>query len=276
MAMTRTLNLACALLLAACGCSAVSPKPKPETDCSVLNRYDFSPINEFSGGDTNWFSFADSTPRATPDLTPPAITNLQLLNLPAPGRCGDTLGINLKASGHNFYGVGYGDYGLATNPKDGTGYEGISLWARSDSVDAGGTDSTFMLFVDDGSTFVPPPDPAFKPGDLAPNGLCRIPPPQSPSVPTPACYGGGVLPPGTPPRIPDKDECGNQFHTYVTVTETWQLILIPWSQLAQWPCPNRKDGGIDVSDISEIEIKFLQGTSYDVWIDNFEFYRLKH
>lgn len=277
--MTRMPNFVCALLLAACGCSAVSPKPKPSADCSVLDRYDFLAISDFTGGQSNWFSFADSTPRGIPDLVDASDTNLQVSDLPAPGRCGDTRYVQLKASGHNFYGVGFGDYQINSSSARavGTGYQGISFWARSDTLETGGTDNTFMLYVDDGHTIVLPPDlnNPVNPGDIAPGTHCLMPPPQSASTPTPACYSGGVLPPGTPPRVPAPEECGNQFHTYVTTTETWQLFLIPWSQLAQWPCPNREPGGIDIADIAELEVKFLQGTTYDVWIDNFDFYRLR-
>lgn len=268
----------CALLLT-CGCSAVSPRPTASVDCSVLDAYEFRSIADFTGGASNWFSYADSTPGGVPDLVDASDTNVQVSNLTAPGRCNDTRYIDLKASGHNFYGVGFGDYepNQAGSRADGTGYEGISFWARSNPTNTAGTDNTFMLYMDDGHTIVLPADPnnPLNPGDIAPGTECRIPPPQSVSAPTPACYSGGVLPPGTPPRVPAPDECGNQFHTYITTTANWQFFLVPWSQLAQWPCPNREAGGIDISDIAQIEIKFIQGTDYDLWIDNFDFYRLR-
>ena len=58
-----------------------------------------------------------------------------------------------------------------------------------------------------------------------------------------------------------------------TVTDDWQLYLLPWDALAQWPCPNRLAGGIDPADIAKIEIKFVQGSTYDLWLDNVAFYR---
>jgi hypothetical protein len=276
MAMTRASHiLVCGLLLVTCGCSAVSPRPQPSVDCSVMDPYHLLPIADFLGGDSNWFSFADSTPGGLPNLVDASDTNLHVSELAAPGRCGDTGYIELKASGHNFYGVGFGDYALSNDGADGTGYLGISFWARSNTVDRGGTDNTFMLYLDDEHTIVLPPDPTnpLNPGDTAPGTKCQIPPPQSISVPTPACYSGGVLPPGTPPRVPASNECGNQFHTYITVTSSWQFFTIPWSELGQWPCPNREPGGIDFTDIRQIEIKFIQGTDYDLWIDNFDFYQ---
>ena len=60
----------------------------------------------------------------------------------------------LQASGHNFYGAGFGDYqnNLSSSRANGTGYDGIAFWARSE----GNTDNTFMLYVDDGRTIVLP------------------------------------------------------------------------------------------------------------------------
>jgi hypothetical protein len=109
------------------------------------------------------------------------------------------------------------------------------------------------------------------PGDIARGTRCRLPPTIKNS--TPACYYGGTQPPATVPRVPEPDECGNQFHTFVTVTDEWQLIRIPWDALVQWPCPNRLEGGIDHADIAKIEIKFVQGSTYDLWLDNIAFYR---
>jgi hypothetical protein len=41
----------------------------------------------------------------------------------------------------------------------------------------------------------------------------------------------------------------------------------------QWPCPNRLDGGINPADIAKFEIELIQGSTYDIWIDNIAFYR---
>jgi hypothetical protein len=277
MMMRRTTSALCfGLLLFACGCSAVSPRPKKALDCSVKDAYDFSNIFNFANGTSNWYQFADSTPGGVPDVAD-AGSNVLVANVEAPGDCGDPgdLGaLELKAYGHNFYGTGFGDYqhNNSSSHAIGTGYDGISFWARS----PGDTDKTFMLYVDDGRTIVLTPDatdggPTLGPGDTVPGSYCQLPPPQS--LGTPACYYGGALPPAMATRVPQASECGNQFHTYVTTTADWQLYLIPWTELVQWPCPNRLDGGIDIGDIRQIEIKFLQGTNYDLWLDNIEFYR---
>ena len=293
-AMTRARALLGCAALVASGCATKARLAAGDVDCTQGDAYEFSPISEFTGGQAGWYLYADNTPGGIPN---PALTsNVAITQLDPPGRCGDTGIVELQASGHAFYGSGFGDY--AHNPDgsraDGEGYEGISFWARS----PGNTDKTFMLYVDDGRTIVlppPPPEPGVLPpampppmpgdvgdtdldgdglvgpGDIARGTRCRLPPPQA--LGEPACYRGGAQAPATPTRVPEPDECGNQFHTYVTTTPDWQLFLLPWDQLIQWPCPNRLEGGIDHADIAKIEIKFIQGSTYDLWLDNIEFYR---
>jgi hypothetical protein len=222
--------------------------------------------------------------------------------------------MKLEAEGHNFWGAGFGDYehNAANVRADGSGYEGISFWARS----ARNAEKSFVFNVDDGRTMLNPPDPCavvdpprecstepnsaaepskcmtefgllavatasdqdldgdgcVGPGDIASGSQCRLPPPED--LGDAACYNGGVNQPSSAgTRVPAADECGNAFHTLVTTTARWQLFIIPWSDLVQWPCPNRLRGGIDRTDIAKFEIKFLQGTRYELWIDDIAFYR---
>ena len=270
-------------LLIAWGCGVNNPRPRTTVDCSVVDAYDFRNIFDFSGsGQSGWFEYADNTPGG--------VDSQQVVPLNPP-LCGNTWALELQAYGDNYYGAGFGDWenNAASSRADGTGYEGISFWARS----PGNTDKTFMLYLDDGRTFVerlpspgggllPVATPADQdldgdgfvgPGDIARGTECRLPPIQA--LGYPACYYGGVLPPATPTRVPAPDECGNQFHTYITTTEDWQLFLIPWKELVQWPCPNRLKAGINAADIAQIEIKLLQGTVYDIWLQNIAFYRLR-
>lgn len=114
-------------------------------------------------------------------------------------------------------------------------------------------------------------DRCLGPGDIAFGTECRLPPPQE--LGDPPCYKPGVNRPGTASRVPATDECGNYFHTYITTTEDWQLLLIPWGALEQWPCPNRLEDGINPADIAGFKVEFIQGTRYEVWIDNIAFYR---
>jgi hypothetical protein len=115
-------------------------------------------------------------------------------------------------------------------------------------------------------------DGCIGPGDFASGTECRLPP--SSSLGTAQCYNGDVTsPPSGGSRVPVSNECGNAFHTRITTSSIWQLFTIPWSELVQWPCPNRLEGGIDRADIRKFEIKFVQGTNYELWLDNIKFYR---
>lgn len=292
MSMTRAglllrFGFLCCGLAAAAGCETKARVTAGAVDCTQGDAYEFLGISDFTGGQAGWYLYADATPGGIPD--PTVTSNINVTQLEPPGRCGDMGIIELQASGHNYYGSGFGDYmHNADNARaNGTGYEGISFWARS----PGNTDKTFLLYVDDGRTIVLPPAPEdggalpramagdqdldgdglVGPGDIARGTRCRLPPPQA--LGEPACYRGGAQPPSTPTRVPEPDECGNQFHTYVTTTPDWKLFLIPWSQLVQWPCPNRLAGGFDYADLAKIEIKFIQGSTYDLWLDNIAFYR---
>jgi hypothetical protein len=149
-----------------------------------------------------------------------------------------------------------------------------------------------LLNVDDGTTIIAPPptppegglppataadqdldgDGLIGPGDIVGGTQCRLPPPEE--LGDVQCYNGGVdAPSSAGARVPEPDECGNAFHTSITTTETWQLFLIGWDELVQWPCPNRLDGQIDRADVAKFEIRLVQGTRYDIWIDNIAFYR---
>jgi hypothetical protein len=217
--------------------------------------------------------------------------------------------LKFEAYGNNFWGAGFGNWHLndgAGTAADGTGYEGLSFWARS----APYAEKQFLFHVDDARTIKDPPDDIEQrdengepildengeavmgpprvedvpnatdldgdgligPGDIAPNTECRLPPPDERGEPT--CYKGGVdgIPEGAA-RVPAPGECGNSFHTRITTTDEWQLILIPWDDLVQWPCPNRLEGGIRHDDIAKFEIKMPQGTHYELYIDNIAFYR---
>jgi hypothetical protein len=304
--MNRVLLASC-FGLALLGCGTNDRAPVPDVDCSVDDDLEFRKISDFNGKDPNWFRYGDNTPGGVPDLQQGS--DLTTKQLPPPGRCGDTQYLRLKASGHNFWGAGFGDWGHNpdTGRADGEGYEGISFWVRSEP----NTETTFMLNVDDGRTIVlppelpdcvsadgqadagsamdcPPPDALpvatdadqdldgdgfVGPGDIARGTRCRLPPPQE--LGDAACYNGGINPPAAATRVPEPDECGNAFHVVIHTTTEWQFVRIPFQDLVQWPCPNRLDGGIDPADIAKFEVLFDQGTHYDVWIDNIAFYRKK-
>ena len=313
-----TSKLAAALVLAPLGCSSdIQRAESIPVDCSVMDPYEFLNISNFNGSDPQWFRYADPTPGGLlkPDEEPDPMnpqpddiykTSDVPLDANDPPRCGDPQSLKIEASGHNFWGTGFGDWGHNDpgSRADGTGYEGISLWAKS----ARNSEKNFIFNVDEGRTILNPPatpdtsgglvlteqeqfcldtvagvvattadrdldgDGCVGPGDIARGTQCRLPPPEELGDPT--CYKGGVNQPSSAgTRVPEADECGNQFHTLIETTEHWQLFFIPWDELVQWPCPNRLDGGIDRADIAKFEIKLRQGTRYEFWIDNIAFYR---
>ena len=289
--MTRTnFAIVCGVLLVAPACGKDFRRPAASSvDCTVADAYEFKPFALFEYGDPGWYLYTDKTPGGVPD---PA-GKVQVIQLNPP-RCGSPRALELEAYGNNYWGAGFADWqhNAKSGEASGDGYQGISFWARS----PGNTDKTFLLRVDDDRTYKtdkPPPDggtlPAaipgdagdidrdndglLGPGDIAAGTNCQLPPAQK--IGDPACYYGGVQAPDAVTRVPQPGECGNPFHTYVTTTEDWQLYLLPWSRLVQWPCPNRLAGGIDPAHIRKIEVRLEQGTHYDIWLDDIQFYRLR-
>lgn len=288
--MIRLAAFAVSLVLFAPGCEQRELLPPEAVDCSQEDGYEFLNISNFSGTESGWFRFADPTPGGIPNLALEGGSNVPVSELEPPGRCGDTRLLRLQAEGLNFWGAGFGDWthNAIASRANGTGYAGISFWARSPIH----VEKQFFLNVDDGRTIIFPPtapgpglpipatpadqdldgDGFVGPGDIARDTECMLPP--SEEVGEAACYNGGVSSSTSGGvRVPVVGECGNAFHTRITTTDAWQLFLIPWSDLVQWPCPNRLEGGINPADIAKFEIKLLQGTRYDIWLDNIAFYR---
>jgi hypothetical protein len=278
------LTLAIALLPLLAGCGQADDRPPlPGADCSGSDGYELLNISNFSGTESGWFRFADPTPGGTPNPTVEG-SNVPVSEIPPPGRCGDTQAIKLEMRGHNFWGSGFGDWthNQAAARANGTGYLGIGFWARAERD----SEKQFLLNVDDGRTLVLPPelpeatpadqdldgDGLIGPGDIVGGTSCRLPPSEELGEAT--CYNGGVGgPPSGGTRVPSPGECGNAFHTRVTVGEAWQFYTVPFEELVQWPCPNRVEGGIDPADVAKFEIKLIQGASYELWLDDIAFYR---
>jgi hypothetical protein len=254
--------------------------------CSATDPYELKSIFDFEGGESGWFFYTDHTPGGVPSLS--GGSNVPVSEL-SPPHCGSTGALKIEAYGNNFWGSGFGDWAhnAPASQADGTGYQGIGFWARS----APNTDKTFLLSVDDEQTLtmarttpdagsLPPAtasdqdldgDGLLGPGDIAAGSLCRLPPPQR--IGDPACYYGGSQAPDAVTRVPEPGECGNAFHLWVTITDDWQYFLVPWSQLVQWPCPNRLAGGIHAGAIRKLEVRLAQGTHYEFWLDDISFYR---
>jgi hypothetical protein len=269
--------------------------------------YDFLNIQDFTAG-SNMYRYGDPTPGSMPGPSPEG--DVPLTDDPPP-RCGsvthgsdalldDENFVKFEASGENFWGAGFADWGHNDEGarQDGSAFDGISFWARSPR----NFEKTFLFGIDDPNTIIDPPnvpdppdtdpvqakcrplpkagpmdqdldgDGCIGPGDIADGTNCRLPP--SSEIGTAVCYNGSVdSPPSGGARVPVADECGNQFHTWITTSETWQLFLIPWSDLVQWPCPNRVEGGFDRAHFAKFEIKVKQGMRYQIWFDNLAFYK---
>jgi hypothetical protein len=288
--MNRTAHgIVCGLLLVAPACAEEARRPvEISTTCSLADGYETLNISDFEGNESGWFFYSDHTPGGVPVPADPSNVPVSKLD---PPRCGSSWAIKLEAYGNNYWGAGFGDWthNSFSSRAQGPGYQGISFWARAGA----GTDKTFLLSIDDGRTIKAPrvaPDggalPAANegdqdldgdgflgPGDIASGTYCRLPPPQY--IGDPTCYYGGTQAPDAVTRVPEPGECGNTFHTYVTITEDWQLYLIPWTRLVQWPCPNRLADGIDPNDIRKLDIRLVQGSHYEIWLDDISFYRLR-
>ena len=64
----------------------------------------------------------------------------------------------------------------------------------------------------------------------------------------------------------------DKFGSYATLTTTWQLFLLPFSEMRQggW---GRQQPQLDTSGIFSIEVDYTQG-SWNFWIDDIAFYAL--
>lgn len=253
-------------------------------DCSITSDYEFRSIDNFSAGVWGWYFYADSSPGGVPNAAEGLYA--PIIGSDASVRCGDTAMMKIEAYGHDLWGAGFVDWAhnISAARADGTGYAGISFWVKS----APGTDRSFLLNVDDGRTIAlrlepgdgmtaPSVTPAdqdldgdgfVSPGDIVSGTRCTLPPSVDPGDST--CSRGDR---GENAYVPSPGECGNAFHTVIDTTDKWQLVLVPWEALAQWPCPNRLDGGVDPADIAKFEIRLPPRAHHELWFDDLAFYR---
>src|SRR5690606_35881775 len=147
--------------------------------------------------------------------------------IPDGPRCGSQDALRLTARGNQDWGSLYGDYSFATNTTDASEYEGIALWARAApstgrSVQVLLNDKyTTNIALDDGS-----PDPSHE-------SACvdeEIDENQVGSNPTPGVPIGGGSTPGV---VPSEDACGNAYTKLLTITERWELYLLPFDSFTQ-------------------------------------------
>ncbi len=156
---------------------------------------------------------------------------------------------------------------------DGSGYEGIAVWARTPGVS---NHSVYLTFNNADTEIVNPTFCNFPRTPAA--SRCFSPP-----VDATAGLGATILDfqtgtataGGVQARIPQEGECGNAFQHYLETTSDWQLYTIPFDELWQLPYPNRSSTGFDSSTLLQIGVVFPKEVKTELWITNFRFYRHK-
>ena len=187
------------------------------------------------------------------------------------GRCGSLNAMVLRSAGHTDWGSVFGDWKLASapgtafcdtcGPWNGTGYEGLAIWARSGTTG----DKSVSVLLDTWQTSASGTTAAdaalvCKVDCSAGSGTRSI--DEAGNV-TSQAY---VSPPGT---------CGNGFQRTLTVTAQWQLYFLPFSSFYQELKPNLAPGGLDPSHINGLTVRTAKEAGVELWIDDIAFYRRK-
>lgn len=266
------------VLLGASACGDFPDREALPLDCSVEDTYELSVLRPFDDvGTGTWFSADDQTgyvpcgegipveqdPSVPVDENAPclepgpraAVATATIEALPDGDRCGDVNAAVLRAERNHDWGSIFGDYDLAsiTAPRDASEYEGVALWARA-SV---GTDKGVLVLLDDQYT-------------TAAAGICDEPEVVEGTRGPELVGQPGVVLPGT---VPKENDCGNSFQRVLTVTERWQLHLLPFSSFSQDPLPNRRLSGIDSSALYGMVFRAPKAARLELWIDDIAYYR---
>lgn len=191
--------------------------------------------------------------------------------IPDGGRCGSLNALVMRSAGHTDWGSLFGDWKLASapgtafcdtcGPWNGTGYEGIAIWARSTTT----SDKAVSILLDTwqtsaaGTTGV---DPAL---------VCKV-----------DCNAGS----GTRSRddagnvtsqtyVSPAGSCGNSFQRALTVTAQWKLYFLPFNSFFQELKPNLAPDGLDPSHINGLTVRTTKESVLELWFDDISFYRRK-
>jgi hypothetical protein len=260
--------------LLAASCSAVSARTQRPVDCSAGAQYELSIKRDFES-DAPWFGSGDSTgAKSAPAQQPSQCmggTASTVASNPIPGhvadataepipggRCGSQQALVLRSAGHTDWGSIFGDYSVTTQPWEGGGYEGLALWARHD-----GGDSTVTIQLDTWQTSnngSQPGDEVCEPDCNQHTGTVLLDPSGN------VLSQSYVSPPGT---------CGNSFKRLLTVTESWQLYLLPFSSFYQELAPNMSPSGMDPRHINGLTIQVPKEALLELWIDDIALYKRK-
>lgn len=265
------------ILCGSLGCSAYPTIKNVPVDCSVTNAYDFAFIDQFDGeSQANLYASGDTTPGAAGMTT-------ATLGMPPDGpRCGSSTALELKAAGNDDWGSvsGYNNFG----PRDASGYQGFSFWARVYSA----SNSGLTILFGDPNTYNASPNVPAPPSP--PSSYCtKYPTPDggasSGTITDPAT--GMVLSSGTTTAPPPPDACGDDYATIMHVTSEWHLYTIPFGAFQQGPTPNRVPNAdftvtgtatgtkLITSALMTLTFRFPKGVDTDLWLDDLAFYRAK-
>jgi hypothetical protein len=267
-------------------------------DFRILESYDETPPHY------GWYGYGDNTPGAswvgqdTVAMTPPVIP------IENGGPCSGSLpsgafqsALFLSGQGFQDYGNGWGTYSigiyypaLGAGPQamtadggqceypdgdagvcaiDGTGFDGLTFWARSFDPSGGPVTRGLTVAINDKesgygvqSSCVP-----YDAGTMA-NGSATY---------TPTSVGGTNGPAGgsVTSAVPPADACGNSFTLPLLTTDQWQLYTMPWSSFHQSALPDRQPAGFDPSGFMQLIISFPKESHSALWIDSMGFYRAK-
>lgn len=280
--------------IAACvgACGAAPARDEPGIDCAATDGYDLWVLRPFDTADSTWFAASDGTgqvfcddPEAIPGTEveytvvetgdvvtwcdgprrATAASTVELL--PEGPRCGGDYGLRLTGQRNNDWGSLYGDYMLAGETRDASGYEGIAFWARAEQ---GTTKSLLLLLndkytqniLDDAGNPAAGQESACEESDYSTD-------PSGPPGSAPGQVGGTV----TPGSVPEPGDCGNAYQVAFRVTEDWQLYLLPFDGFTQEALPNRRFEGIDPGSLRSMIFRAPKDTVVDFWIDDLGYYR---
>ncbi|HLV19420.1 MAG TPA: hypothetical protein VKZ49_01010, partial [Polyangiaceae bacterium] len=147
-------------------------------------------------------------------------------------------------------------------------WEGIAFWARS----PGNSSKSFTVLLNTYQTEPLPPRAEGTAGEDPFEGKRE----QCLQCCT-EDLGGVVSDPSQAPQligdVPDPWCCGNSFRRIVTVTDRWQLYLLPFDSFWQERLPNLEPGGMDASVINGVIFRTDKEAQLYLWLTGFSLYR---
>jgi hypothetical protein len=304
----RLLFCTAALVTLACGgedrgrpSGAPLPALEPGDQCELERGYEFQNIVSFERpfaaaspcdrgvpcpGSPLYFNYDKTHSVGDPDAVCPNLAEVivapdgNAVNpsaIPEGSRCGSESALRIQATNMaTCYGdngrVGWGgslDITLSDDYFDASDWDGVSLWVRRGES----PNAAFILSViDEPNLGLQVPESE----ELRCN--CREEPSQNnPSETRIRCYSDpdkeiDSTDTDAPP-FPDELRC-DAFGSAVSMTDTWQFITIPFSEMRQKGFGFVSNSGrIDTTRLKRIQVLIAAG-DWDFWIDDIGFYRM--